>query len=129
MKDSDSACLLSTLQSIWAVFRDSSGGEHAGSLLPPGGKNRGHALHTTYEASVCREFRNLPCSRFSLYTSELQKKNPKLLLCLMNTEKHCFTFGGIVKVLIHSLILPNIQFSEFTVYNKTNMYFSVQNTE
>lgn len=74
-----SICLLSTLQSIWAVLRDRSGGEHAGSLLPPGGKNRSHALHTTYEASVCREFRNLPCSRFSLYTSELQKKNPKLL--------------------------------------------------
>jgi len=31
-------------------------------------------ITVTYEASVGREFRNLPCSRFSLYTSELQRK-------------------------------------------------------
>lgn len=124
-----SICSFSTLQSIWAVFREYWGWACCKSASTWWKEDRGHALHRTYEASVCKEFRNLPCSRFSLYTSELQKQNPKLLLCLTNTEKHCCKFGGIVRVLIHSLILPNIQFSEFTIYDKTNIYFSVQNTE
>lgn len=39
-----SICSFSTLQSIWAAF--STGGEHAGSLLPPGGKKT-EAMHYT----------------------------------------------------------------------------------
>lgn len=75
----------STLQCVWAVFRHNTDGEHASSLLPPGGKktDKRHTLQITYEASVCREFRNLPCSKFSLYTSELQRKKPKLTKILL----------------------------------------------
>lgn len=41
-----SICSFSTLQSIWAVFRDSTGGEHARGLLPPGGKKT-EVMHCT----------------------------------------------------------------------------------
>lgn len=91
----------------------SSDGEHTGGLLPPGGKKTDgcHALQITYEASVCRELRNLPCSRFSLYTSELQRKKTKSILSLTNTETYCYKLGGLIKNLADSLILPNFQTS------------------
>lgn len=92
----------------------SSEGEHTGPLLPPGGKKADgcHALQITYEASVCRELRNLPCSRFSLYTSELQrKKKTKLLLSVTNTETYCYKLIGVIRNLADSLILPNFQTS------------------
>lgn len=107
-----SICSFSTLQCVWAVFRYSTDGEHASSLLPPGGKktDRHRILLITYTASVCRELRNLPCSRFSLYTSELQRKNPKLLLSVTNTEKYCYKLGGVTK---DSCRQPN--FTKYTI--------------